>query len=111
MVTVIDTTTPVAKKTHTCSWCDTSINPGEKYHRARLIGDDGPYVWKACAACQALVADVDAWLGYADEGISPDCFAEWADEHPDDARAVAYLERVEAAREAWAARYGADGQD
>lgn len=54
---------PVARKEHTCSMCRRTIEPGERYNRQRCIGDDGPYVFKDCAHCSALVAILHAVEG------------------------------------------------
>lgn len=46
---------PVARIMHRCELCARLIQPGERYNRQRLIGDDGPYVFKDCAHCEATV--------------------------------------------------------
>ena len=46
---------PVARVMHRCDLCQRLINPGERYNRQRVIGDDGPYVFKDCAHCEAAV--------------------------------------------------------
>lgn len=55
MTLLLATENPVARKEHTCSLCGRTIQPGERYSRQRCIGDDGPYVFKDCAHCHALV--------------------------------------------------------
>lgn len=69
MLLVLGDETPVARKEHVCQLCGRKIRPGEQYHRQRNIGDDGPYVFKNCAHCQAMLprVDYDEWFGYTEE--------------------------------------------
>lgn len=65
--------TPTARKRHYCSHCWRHIEPGEKYHRIRAIGNYGPCVYKSCQHCNTVLNhiwryDPDA-LYYYDEGI------------------------------------------
>jgi hypothetical protein len=100
--------TPVARKEHSCELCSATIQPGDRYRRTRIIGDDGPYVFKACELCNALTPIVLDWLADPYEGYGEDDFVEWANdylddpEHGEDARA--YLDRREVAHAAWVAR-------
>lgn len=91
------TSTPVARKAYRCDWCYGAIKPGEKYHRSTNIGDDGLYEWLACWPCETLAPEVWEWSYRPDEGMSEDTFAEWANDHRDDAThgeaARAYLDR------------------
>lgn len=68
MSTVLASEHPVARKEHECSLCHRTIRPGERYNRQRSIGDDGPYVFKDCAHCEALVKalndDEGDWFDY-----------------------------------------------
>jgi ribosomal protein L24E len=77
-ILVLATEHPVARKLHTCQMCSRLIAPGERYTRQRAIGDDGPYVWKECAHCSAMVdlLDID-WHDYQDEGWGPDAMFEY----------------------------------
>lgn len=70
---------PRARVEHVCQLCYRKIQPGEKYNRQRNIGDDGPYVFKACAHCHALAkvsTVIDNALDYS-EGYTADDFVEW----------------------------------
>jgi hypothetical protein len=68
-----ETTNPVARRDHRCQLCSREIQSGERYNRQRNIGDDGPYVFKACAHCTAMVKVLneiegdwyDDWEGYS----------------------------------------------
>lgn len=62
---------PVARIEHHCQLCGRTIQPGEKYNRQRNVGDDGPYVFKACAHCHAYVklAGIADWC---DDGYTAD---------------------------------------
>lgn len=78
MSTVIAQSKPVARKDHHCNLCGRIIGAGETYDRARLVAyDDGPYVFKTCTHCQALLfLHPDSWE-YADEGYTTDDIIEW----------------------------------
>ena len=65
---------PVARKEHRCLCCYRTIEPGEKYHRQRNIGDDGPYVWKSCAHCAEMAVICDLWAWADDYGVAWDSY-------------------------------------
>lgn len=75
MSTQIDHAKPKARKPHCCDLCARTIDAGETYDRYRMVGDDGPYVWKQCGHCTALLrlhGDEIIWdrhEGYYDEDI------------------------------------------
>ncbi len=66
MSELVDETKPVARKPHWCEDCGRRIEPGEKYSRAFLVGDCGPYTWKRCGHCIAF------WHLYWDELVDCD---------------------------------------
>lgn len=76
---IIASENPVARLTHRCCLCNRQIMPGERYNRQRNIGDDGPYVFKACAHCHALtrVSNILDAVDYYGEGYIEDDFQEW----------------------------------
>ena len=43
---------PTAKKKHRCESCGGTIQPGEKYVRARVVDGGEAWVWKAHDDCQ-----------------------------------------------------------
>lgn len=96
MVTVLDRSTPVARKTHRCECCNTTIQPGEKYHRQSVVYDSRAYTWKTCDECQAIFGKVWDWCdGGWDGGISGEDYVEWAQELRDeDPDAAAFLKRA-----------------
>jgi len=65
-VLVLETKTPVARKSHTCELCRRTIRPGERYQAQHNVYDGHAYTWKGCAHCQAYAAviwaDNDGWL-------------------------------------------------
>ena len=90
----------VARKAHPCMTCSvTAIQPGDEYHRQAYVYDGRAYTWVTCTDCQALVHDVWDWANRPwDEGIGPDAYLGWAEDHQDhpdcgDA-ARAYLARI-----------------
>ena len=71
-------TSPRARLAHQCELCNRTIDAGEVYGRWRMIGDDGPYVWKECAHCRALLALYRSEIVYDDsEGYGWDSVADW----------------------------------
>lgn len=74
MPLVLGDETPTARKEHRCQLCERTIRPGEKYHRQRNIGDDGPYVFKNCAHCQTMLPLIDWDWG---DGYTYDEFDSW----------------------------------
>jgi hypothetical protein len=76
MPLVLASENPVARKEHRCQLCYRTIEPGERYNRQRNIGDDGPYVFKACAHCDAYVRLADI-ASYCDDGYTADDVCEY----------------------------------
>lgn len=70
---VLDDQRHVARKDHRCDVCLGVIAAGDRYHRQRNIGDDGPYTFKAHLLC-----DTAYWLATKQLGLRSD----W-DEYPD----------------------------
>jgi hypothetical protein len=68
---------PKAHKPHWCEWCGRTIEPGEVYQQASLLGDDGFYAWANCLHCAALVTLAALWECCCDEGVTSDDIAEW----------------------------------
>lgn len=101
MATEIAFTKPKARTEHTCSLCSRIIEPGETYYRHRMISDDGPYVWKQCAHCSAIIriyGNDFVWDWH--EGYGPDDVQEWEP----------VTESGKQARADWGARWrGPDG--
>lgn len=104
MTAVLRDTTQVARKTYQCGWCYSKIEPGTRYRRLFLLGDDGPYEWIECTDCTPLISPAYDWAGGSwGDGITEDDLAEWATEHLSDdqwgTQAKAFLERKKVARE------------
>lgn len=69
---------PVARQHHACSSCERAINPGEKYLRQWLVGDDGPFTYKACEHCRAFVSlYLNDFCPDPYEGWLPEDVEEW----------------------------------
>ena len=95
MPTLITEKTVTARKTHCCLCCGVvAIQPGDTYQRTVLAYDGRVYTWVSCAGCDSITDDVWDWCGRPDEGVGIDSYHEWAVEHRDDPRAVAYLDRL-----------------
>ena len=77
--------------------CNTPILPGELYRRARVIGDDGPYVWKEHPDCAEIGTLALSEYG-DDDGYDYELAYEFArDQTPGDkhfAIAIKYLVRL-----------------
>lgn len=83
-MTVIWDSEPVARKAHQCEDCGRRIDPGELYLRQRVLGDDGPYTWKRCAHCRALVALYYDEMAFDwHEGVGADDISEWEPATPE----------------------------
>lgn len=90
MTEQIGFTKPKARTEHTCSLCSRTIEPGEVYNRHRMIGDDGPYVWKQCAHCIALMVTYGAEIVWDwHEGWSDEDVHEWEPGTPEGHQAQA----------------------
>jgi hypothetical protein len=74
---VLASETPLARKEHRCHLCFRTIESGEQYNRQRNIGDDGPYVFKACAHCHAYVQQIINALDYYGEGYTAEDLIEY----------------------------------
>lgn len=75
---VLGWSTPTARVEHRCQLCGRTVRKGERYDRQRIIGDDGPYVFKSCAHCQAVlkITDIMDWAD-DDYGYTMDTFDCW----------------------------------
>lgn len=51
-------THPRARKAHRCCECKGTISPGEVYHRANGIWDQGPDSYATCTDCETLRTEV-----------------------------------------------------
>lgn len=95
----------VARKRWPCATCnEPAALPGERYTYGIWFADGRVGTIRQCLACWALVGRVEAWLEYAEEGVTQEDYAEWAtrvardEASPDYADAVAYLDRIGGAR-------------
>jgi predicted RNA-binding Zn-ribbon protein involved in translation (DUF1610 family) len=70
-----------ARKTHRCDSCLGTIEPGEKYCRARIVDGGEAWVWRAHAACQEAGV---ALYGQGLEGDEPGTIPRVVDMEPDD---------------------------
>lgn len=95
MPDLIRHTTPTARTTHRCMLCTGPIDVGETYTRDTLVFDGRVYDWIECQQCTDAKVGASAfdWAGWPDAGAAAEDAYEWAEEHPDDPDAVAFLER------------------
>ena len=83
-----------ARKRHRCDDCNGPITPGDRYRRDTCLGDGRVWTWRDCAPCADLLDVIwDYFDMHTGDDIGPDTFQEWAQDNPDDNRAVAYLAR------------------
>lgn len=94
--TLLSRKTVTARKSHPCWVCGMeAIAAGQTYERETYAGDGRAYTIVSCSDCAALFAEVWEYAGGIwNEGISPDDYAIWADEHRSDDRALALLMRM-----------------
>jgi hypothetical protein len=84
---------PVARRQHTCDWCFSKVEAGQRYRTLRVLDDYGFHTWKCCLPCLAMAPKVQKWTWDDEEGMSADDFLEWAHEHEEDPDATAFLVR------------------
>jgi predicted RNA-binding Zn-ribbon protein involved in translation (DUF1610 family) len=85
-MTVLWESEPVARVHHICTSCGRTINPGEKYRRVRVIGDDtgDPFTHKGCEHCRAFVdLYIDEFSPDPHEGWTDDDVHEWEPDTPE----------------------------
>lgn len=105
MAVLLSSTRPTACKTHQCDACLTIIEEGTRYSRSAIAYDGRVSSWKSCTDCVPLNVEVWDWAYQPEDGVGPDEYGEWAEEHRDDP------EHGEAARAYLARRGGAsDGE-
>lgn len=80
--------TPIARKEHTCNFCNQKIQKGEKYNRHGLVYDGAAYSWKSHIHCDELASHFKMYDDCWDEGLTGDDFREqvweiYKDSHPE----------------------------
>ena len=86
MPTTLRESTPTARKTHRCSLCLGTIQPGEKYQLFVNVYDGELYRWKECFPCKPVGKLLWSKDLCDSEGYNDDDAFEWARdcaEHPD----------------------------
>ena len=74
-ITTLKDLHPIARKEHTCMFCDRIIKNGEKYHRMTLL-NDYVYDWVECNKCEFVSRELNMYDDCDDEGLSEDVFQE-----------------------------------
>jgi len=79
--------TPIARKEHTCGFCNQKIQKGEKYNRQGLVYDGAAYSWKSHIHCSELAEHFDMF-DHSDEGLTGEDFRDqiweiYKDSHPE----------------------------
>lgn len=54
MVEILHSTNPKARKQHTCMWCGSIIEVGERYHRDTCLYDGQIYDWLSHNECRKI---------------------------------------------------------
>lgn len=87
-------TTRQALKTYRCNLCGTTILPGDTYRHQTILTDGHFHTWRDCTPCGDVInhAICDGYEHEGD-GIDADDAQEWAEDHPNNPHAVAFLER------------------
>lgn len=95
MVDLLRSKTVTARKPHRCSTCRAVfVQPGEKYERHTYAYDGTVYDWLNCPECASLASEIFNWTDDPYEGIGPDDYTMWAEEHLTDPRALAFVRRL-----------------
>lgn len=95
--TLLSDETRKARKRYCCQDCHALILVGEEHSAQSYAYDGRAYTWRSCLPCRALAATVGEWCEWPEEGFGGEDYYAWAQERPDDERAVAYLTRMERA--------------
>lgn len=78
MTLVLSHSRPIARVEHACWLCGRTIDPGERYDRAFLVGEFGPDCIKMCGHCRAMeVLYGDEYIYDQHEGYWRDDVEEW----------------------------------
>lgn len=75
MPTILKELKPIARKIHTCDYCQKPIKIGEKYDRCTLVHDGCIYDWKSHDYCQCLASHIED----DGDGITTDDFQNFID--------------------------------
>ncbi|HAF72534.1 MAG TPA: hypothetical protein DCL06_06265 [Corynebacterium variabile] len=84
-----------ARKTHRCDLCGTTIRPGDTYSHETGTADGRFLTWRNCAPCDEVISAASIDYYETDGvGVTADDAQVWAEDHPDDPVATAYIERT-----------------
>ncbi len=71
-------TTPRARKQHSCDWCARDIRAGTRYRRHTFVDEGHLYCWKAHQGCERLVHPaIDYFDMCQHDGLTPDSWRDY----------------------------------
>lgn len=80
-VEVIRNKQHVAKKTHTCMFCNGKIEAGTRYERSTCVYDGVVYDWASHIACDKVASALRMYDRIYSDGLDGDQFREFIDEY------------------------------
>ncbi len=95
MTDLCHSTTRQARKTYRCDLCGTTIDPGDQYTHQTSHTNGRFQTWRNCRPCDAVINAASGDLYETDGiGVTENDAQTWAEDHPDNPTATAYLERA-----------------
>lgn len=77
---ILDEKRVKARKTHKCSWCNSTIEKGEEYQRSTATSDGDIYDWLECDKCKKHVGEMYKELNSYGDVFTQEDFREFIKE-------------------------------